>query len=254
MPSARQPAPALRDRAERHVFAALPELPAIERRVLALLELAGAERAAAGAEVGLEDEPLRLAAQRARKTLRRTLAPLAAGGRCERAELLHSDRLDAPLSRADRRWLEIHLARCPRCAEHVALLGRARAALRESFAVQPAPADAPPVAAETSAADERRLRAVPPPPAATPTPPEPPGRVHRPPADKPGPTSVGRGRRRGAAAQRAARVLAVFVVLAGLAAGGVAAVGAIGGDDGPPTAPWARPGAPEVAPAPLSDQ
>src|SRR5438067_2102730 len=41
MPSAPEPVPALRDRAERHVFAALPELPAVERRLLALLEPAG---------------------------------------------------------------------------------------------------------------------------------------------------------------------------------------------------------------------
>src|ERR687889_2264168 len=126
MPSASQHASALRDRAERHVFALLPELPAVERRVLALLELADADRAAAARDTGLEPTALRFAAKRARKALRRTRAPFSAGARCERAELLASDRIDAPLARQDRRWLEIHLARCPRCEEHVGLLDEAR--------------------------------------------------------------------------------------------------------------------------------
>src|SRR4051812_33489846 len=99
MPSARQPAAALADRAERHVFETLADLPAVDRRVLALLELAGADRAAAARETGLDDEAVRLAAARARKALRRSLAPLAGGARCERAEVLVSDRLDIGLDR-----------------------------------------------------------------------------------------------------------------------------------------------------------
>ncbi|MFL5846569.1 MAG: zf-HC2 domain-containing protein [Solirubrobacteraceae bacterium] len=160
MPPAGQPAQALRDRAERHVFGLLPDLPAIERRVLALLELADADRASAAVETGLDDTALRFAAKRARKALRRDTAPLAAGARCERAELLLSDRLDAPLARQERKWLEIHLARCPRCEQHETLLATARADLLATFLAEPPalpPAPQPP-ALEPAA----RLRVVPP--------------------------------------------------------------------------------------------
>src|SRR5213080_3706512 len=93
MPDAAQPAAAPRDRAERHVFAALGDLPAMERRVLALLELADADRATAARDTGLDEQGVREAAARGRKALRRARAPLAAGGRCEHAELLLSDRV-----------------------------------------------------------------------------------------------------------------------------------------------------------------
>src|SRR3954451_10835394 len=96
MPDAAHPA-ALRDRAERHVFTALGDLPAVERRVLALLELADAGRTAAARDTGLDEEGVRGAAARARKALRRARAPLAAGGRCQHAELLLSDRIDGVL-------------------------------------------------------------------------------------------------------------------------------------------------------------
>src|SRR4051794_37220625 len=161
MPNAAQPAAALRDRAERHVFAALAELPAIERRVLALLELAAAGRAAAARDTGLDEHGVREAAARARKALRRARAPLASGGRCEHAELLLSDRLDGALHWRDGRWLDIHLDRCPRCREHEALLEEARAELRATFAPEPEE----PAAAPEPRDDERaRLRVVPPPP------------------------------------------------------------------------------------------
>src|SRR4051794_950093 len=133
MPNAALPATALRDRAERHVFATLAELPALERRVLALLELTGADRAAAARDTGLDEQGVRQAAARARKALRRARAPLAAGGRCEHAELLLSDRIDGLLEWRDGRWLDIHLDRCPRCREHEALLSEAREELREEF-------------------------------------------------------------------------------------------------------------------------
>src|SRR3954453_3110869 len=134
MPNAAQPAAALRDRAERHVFAALAELPAIERRVLALLELAPAARAATARDTGLDEQGVRDAAARARKALRRARAPLSAGGRCEHAELLLSDRIDGVLDWREGRWLDIHLDRCPRCRDHEALLAEAREELRAGFA------------------------------------------------------------------------------------------------------------------------
>src|SRR4051794_41982148 len=88
MPTARRPVATPRDRAERHVFERVPELGAVERRVLALLELCEVERDAVGAEVGIDEEALRVAVARGRKALRRSLAPLPAGARGERAGLL----------------------------------------------------------------------------------------------------------------------------------------------------------------------
>jgi hypothetical protein len=271
MPSAPQPASARRDHAERHVFSALPELPALERRVLALLDLAGADRAAAARDTGLDDVPLRFAAKRARKALRRTAAPLSAGARCERAELLHSDRLDVPLRREDRKWLEIHLARCPRCTEHAAMLDEARAELRAAFSAEPEP---PPAAPASEPPDERaQLRVVPEPPAdepvANPPAPAPVGGETRltdgsdrptpaePPAAKAPPApAVPSPRPRGVpspAARRALRILAIVVVCAGIIAGIGAAVAALD-DDKVQVAPWTQPDAPEVRPAPLIDQ
>src|SRR4051794_35405451 len=160
MPSARQAAAALADRAERHAFERLGDLPAVERRVLALLELAGAGVPAAAADLGIDEEAVRSAAARARKALRRSRAPLAGGARCERAEVLLSDRADVGLERVERKWLEIHLARCPRCEAHEALLGEALAELRVTFAAEP---PALPPAPEPAALSEGRakLRVVP---------------------------------------------------------------------------------------------
>jgi hypothetical protein len=267
-PASGQPAPALRDRAERHVFTALPELPAIERRVLALLELAGADRAAAAAETGLDDTALRFAAKRARKALRRQSAPLSAGARCERAELLASDRLDTPLRRDDRRWLEIHLARCPRCIEHEALLATARDELRASFTAEPPqlpPAPQPP-ALEPPSEPRGQLRAVPDPePEATRNEmgPQDPKRstplpvvelpVVEPTAAPPSPKKAVPAKQTSPAAKRALRALALFLVIAAAVAAAIAGIGALDGDGGE-TAPWNAPDAPEVRPAPLVDQ
>lgn len=269
MPSASQPAPALRDRAERHVFALLPELGAVERRVLALLELTEAGRAAAAADTGLDETALRFAAKRARKALRRGSAPLSAGARCERAELLLSDRLDAPLARQERKWLEIHQARCPRCAEHATRLATAREELRASFVAEPPPAPAP--APPPAPAPRAKLRIVPEP---EPAPdPAPLGRQTRltdgkdgptvaetpaPPtpsvAKTPGPPTPSVAKLPTPAMKKAAKVLAILLVLAGLVAGAIAAAGAIDSDSAPPRAPWDAPGAPDIRPAPLTDQ
>src|SRR4051794_21640644 len=163
MPSVRQPSSAPRDRAERHVFEVLPDLPAVERRALALIDLCDVPVAEAGRDLGLDEDAVREAVFGGRRALRRTRAPLAAGARCERAERLPSDRLDAALERLDRKWLEIHLARCPRCGEHGELLDEARTELRVIFA---APAEkqlppAPPAPPELEAG-RAQLRIVPP--------------------------------------------------------------------------------------------
>ena len=55
------------------------------------------------------------------------------------------------------------------------------------------------------------------------------------------------------AARRALRVIALFLVLAGAIAAAGAGLSALS-DDTPQRAPWDQPGAPEVRPAPLSDQ
>src|SRR3954454_8172304 len=159
MPDAAQPAAALRDRAERHVFTALGDLPAVERRVLALLELADAGRTAAARDTGLDEQGVRDAAARARKALRRARAPLAAGGRCQHAELLLSDRIDGAIDWREGRWLDIHLDRCPRCREHEALLDEARAELRAGFVPEPEETIAAPEAPRPD--DRARLRVAP---------------------------------------------------------------------------------------------
>jgi hypothetical protein len=213
MPSARQPAAALADRAERHLFERLGELPATERRVLALLVLADVPVSAAAVDLGIEEEAVRAAAARARKALRRSRVPLAGGARCERAEGLHSQRLDAPLDRHDRKWLDIHLARCPRCEAHVSLLSEALAELRDSFVAEPPALLAAP---EPSALGEgrARLRVVPP---ASETVSPPPVVAQKHPGGAIGRPTLSPAALR--AAKIVAIVLAIAVLLAGLGLG-----------------------------------
>ena len=248
MSNAAQPAAALRDRAERHVFAALGELPAIERRLLALLELAGDDRAAAARDTGLDEEDLRDAAARARKALRRTRAPLASGGRCEHAELLLSDRFDGVLDWREGRWLDIHLDRCPRCRDHEALLAQAREELRTSFV--PEEIEQPPPV-EPARDDERaRLRVVPEPPVEEEAPTGDPAPSALPAA----PTHPARRALQRAAAARTARIIAAVLVVAALLAAIAFGISRLGGGDDAQTAPWNRPDAPIVQPAPLNGQ
>ena len=89
---------------DRAVAERLPELGARERSALALVDLAGRSRVDAAREVAPRAAArLAEALARARKELRRTLEPLAAGGWCERAERLISDRLDGALAGTRRR-------------------------------------------------------------------------------------------------------------------------------------------------------
>jgi hypothetical protein len=263
MPSVRKPANELRDRAERHVFDLVADLPAIERRVLALLELAGADRDAAARDTGLDEDALRTAAASARRALRRTRKPLVSGARCDRAELLISDRLDTTLDRHARKWLEIHVARCPRCEEHETLLAEAREELRTTFLSEP---KALPPAPEPPALDEgaAKLRLVPPAPNDIPAPaPEPiewtvDDPMRREVSTRRAEAVVAKRPRRSLspspAAKRAARILAILLVIAGILAGLGLGLSALGGGDDHPTAPWSKPGAPDIRPAPLSAQ
>ena len=81
-----------------HVAERLPDLGARERDALALVDLAGRSRVDAARELALEPAILAEALASGRKALRRTLEPLPAGGWCERAERLISDRLDGALA------------------------------------------------------------------------------------------------------------------------------------------------------------
>jgi hypothetical protein len=257
---------AVRDRAERHLFGVLPGLAATDRRALALVDLAGADRAAAARDTGLAAGELAAALARARKALRRSRAPLAAGARCERAELLLSDQLDGAIDWRDRRWLDIHMERCPRCREHETILEEARSTLRESFAASEAPpAPAPPRAPEPESPPSRddrsaKLRVVPPaPPPLEPSAPAPAPRVpapvpaRRPTARQPAPAAAPK-RHLPAAVTRTAKVVAVLLILAAIIAGiGIGLHAAFGPKDSQ-TAPWTKHGAPNVPPQPLSQQ
>src|SRR6476469_9581157 len=142
--------PAHGDRAEQHVFAALPDLDAIPRRGLALT-LAGVPRAGIASELGL------------------ARAELPSAGRCERAERALSDRLDGATSAMDERFLESHLTRCARCRTHELELAAALEELRAEMVAQAKPVGEPPRA---------HLRIVPPRPLLpAPAPPEPEART-----------------------------------------------------------------------------
>jgi hypothetical protein len=209
MPSVRQPASALRDRAERHVFELLPELGAVERRALALVELAELELPAAARDLGIEEDALAEALFRARRDLRRARVPLAGGSRCERAERLISERSDTALQREDRKWVEIHLARCPRCIEHEAELAVARDELRASFVTEP-PAPEPPEPQEGNEG-RGRLRVVPPPAPESAPPPAVGGKKHpRGTLDRPTLSP---------AAMRAAKIVAIVLAILGMLLG-----------------------------------
>jgi hypothetical protein len=256
---------AARDRAERHVFEALPELDAVPRRVLALATLTEVPRAGIASEVGLGGRELSAALAHARKALRRSRSELGSGGRCERAERALSDRLDSAPAPLEERFLDAHLARCARCRTHEAELAAAVQDLRAGFAAAPEPV-APP--AEESEPARGRLRVVPPapllprapePPALEPAALEPAPAAARLPTlvEEPEPVVAEIQRPTPPTHQRirAALPVAVAVLIAvGLVAAAIALLSAFGGTDKNARAPWDRPGAPVVHPAPISGQ
>jgi hypothetical protein len=226
---------AARDRAERHVYEAVPDLGAVQRRALALAALAEVPRAGVASEIGLSGAELSAALADARKALRRTRTQLASGGRCERAERALSDRLDGVLAPMEERFLGAHLRRCARCREHERELAAAVEALRAGFA-------APRTEGTLPAVRERaQLRVVPPAPQLPPAPAEPPAPL----LEKAAPPEHRR---------RAALPVAVAVLIAvGLVAAAIALLSAFD-DDSPVRAPWDTPNAPIVHPPPISDQ
>jgi len=148
--------------AARRVAALLPAAAERDGLALALVALAGHPREAVARRLGMGGEELAAALARARKELRRTVAPLPGSGWCERAERLVSDRLDGVLADRDEPRLGAHLRNCPRCVDHERRLVQATDALVASVpagppaplveAVEPAPAPAP-VAAEPATAE-----------------------------------------------------------------------------------------------------
>jgi Putative zinc-finger len=166
------------------VAARLPGLDEEAAGALARVEIAGRERSDTDAG----------ALARARKEVRRSLAPLRGSGWCERAERALSDRLDGVLEAPARARLEAHLVNCPRCVEHDLRLAQATDSLLRDFALAhpglPAPA-----AVSDQPSGPPSLRAVEDAPAA--------------------PEPVGPSRRRGAVAALVA--LAILLVLAAVA-------------------------------------
>jgi hypothetical protein len=163
------------------VAAAVPALSDRDRTALALVALAGMPRPQVALRLGIGEAQLSESLARARKELRRIVAPLPGSGWCERAERLISDRIDGALAQRDEPRLDVHLRNCPRCVEHErrlvqatdALAGRVAAApvapapvpagepaaQPEPIAIEPAPAppDAPPPAAALERHPRREL-------------------------------------------------------------------------------------------------
>jgi hypothetical protein len=139
------------------VAAALPALDERDRTALALVALARTARPAVAMRLAIDEEELADSLARARKELRRTLAPLPGSGWCERSERLISDRIDGWLAERDEPRLDVHLRNCPRCVEHERRLVQATDALVAGAVPAPAPVVAPaakPVARPEPAAVE----------------------------------------------------------------------------------------------------
>jgi hypothetical protein len=127
-----------------HVADRLPALGATAAEALSLVTLVGRSRAEAAAELGIDQPALADALTRARKALRRTLEPLPAGGWCERAERLISDRLDGELTPRGEARLEAHLRTCERCVTHELRLIQAHDELVHSLGAPAGPSAPPP--------------------------------------------------------------------------------------------------------------
>jgi hypothetical protein len=121
------------------VAAALPDLGERDRTALALAGVAGTARPAVAQRLGIDEAELAESLARAPKELRRTLAPLAGSGWCERAERQISDRIDGALAQRDEERLDVHLRNCPRCVEHERRLVQATDALVAGVAPAPVP-------------------------------------------------------------------------------------------------------------------
>lgn len=131
---ARPRGPVEPDEALSRVRARLPALDEPAVTTLALVAIAGRPRADVAAERGESEEELATNLARARKALRRDVAPLPGSGWCERAERIISDRIDGVAAARDTRILAVHLPNCDRCAEHERRLVQAQDALVDELA------------------------------------------------------------------------------------------------------------------------
>lgn len=134
---------------------ALPDLVPDARRALALVGLGSRPRAEAAGELGVSAPELSRLLAVARKALRRTVAQLPAGGWCERAERLISDRLDGALAAAGEARLDSHLLGCERCATHEQRLVQAHDRLVEAYLEAHSPRPALAASATRPAAELR---------------------------------------------------------------------------------------------------
>ena len=139
---------------------ALPDLVPEARRALALVGLGLRPRAEAAGELGVSEPELSRLLAAARKALRRTVAQLPAGGWCERAERLISDRMDGALAPAGEARLDSHLLGCERCATHEQRLVQAHDLLVEAYLETHAPR---PALAASATRPAGELRVVEPP-------------------------------------------------------------------------------------------
>jgi hypothetical protein len=142
----RPPGPVDPDLAAEHVSAELPGLDEEAAAALALVALVGRSRDDVAVERALAPDELSDILRRARKELRRSLAPLGGSGWCERAEGLISDRIDDALEPPGPARLDAHLRNCSRCVEHERRLTPATDALVASFVErhgEPQPETAP---------------------------------------------------------------------------------------------------------------
>ena len=142
-----------------YVRASLPELDEAAAHALALVEIAGRTRPAAGGETGLATDELTAALARARKALRRSMFPLSASGWCERAERLLSDRIDGVLKPPGPARLDVHLRNCERCVDHERKLSHARDRLVRAFIAAHPHAEAAGPAERPRAAELRVIEA-----------------------------------------------------------------------------------------------
>ena len=120
----------------------LPRLSTEQARTLALVVLAGFDRAEAAADLGISQRDVARALAAARTALRRAVRPLEGSGWCLRAEALVSDRMDGVLEPAGATRLDVHLRNCPRCVDHERRLIQAQNALVAGFGREPAPGEA----------------------------------------------------------------------------------------------------------------
>jgi RNA polymerase sigma factor CnrH len=114
---------------------ALGRIPPLQREALVMREFEGRSYAEIARILDITTSALETLLFRARRSLAEELEAVVT---CEQAERAISQRLDARLTRKERRRLEQHLAECPACARFEHLQRRGRRALK-GLALLPVP-------------------------------------------------------------------------------------------------------------------